>query len=171
MNRPLSFFLLFIATVLFQIFLFDNLSISIYFNPLIYIAFILLLPLNISRFWLLMLGLVTGWVMDRVMGSNGLNTLTILPLAFFRPWIVGLFCNKEDAREGGIPSPERFGKQTFIEYLVTCVLLHHVLFFVLESLSWANFPHTVLRIIISSAATTGFIWLITRVFTAKFTSK
>ena len=32
--------------VLLQVFLFDNLSISIYLNPLVYVAFIALLPLD-----------------------------------------------------------------------------------------------------------------------------
>ncbi len=33
-------------TVLLQVFLFDNLSISIYLNPLVYVAFVALLPLD-----------------------------------------------------------------------------------------------------------------------------
>ena len=46
MYRTLPYLALFAATVLLQVFLFDNLSISVYLNPLVYIAFIVLLPLD-----------------------------------------------------------------------------------------------------------------------------
>lgn len=38
MYRTLPYLGLFAATVLLQVFLFDNLSISVYLNPLVYIA-------------------------------------------------------------------------------------------------------------------------------------
>ena len=49
MYRTLPYFGLFAAAVLLQVFLFDNLSISVYFNPLVYIVFIALLPAPASR--------------------------------------------------------------------------------------------------------------------------
>ena len=62
MYRTLPYLALFAATVLLQVFLFDNLSISVYLNPLVYIAFIVLLPLDTlptrtiekeaGRFWI-----------------------------------------------------------------------------------------------------------------------
>ena len=46
MHRTLPYISLFVVTVLLQVFLFDNLSISIYLNPLVYVAFVALLPLD-----------------------------------------------------------------------------------------------------------------------------
>ena len=46
MHRTLPYLALFAVVVLLQVFLFDNLSISIYLNPLVYVAFIALLPLD-----------------------------------------------------------------------------------------------------------------------------
>lgn len=168
MYRTLPFLLLFAATALLQIFLFDNLAVSVYFNPLVYIAFVLLLPLDTPHIGLLAAGLAAGATMDCTMGAAGLNTLATLPVAFFRPWIVALCYNREEAREGGIPSPERFGVGKFVRYIVLGVLLHHALFFIFEALSWSRLPHTLLRIAISSAASAAFVWLIARLFTAKF---
>ena len=48
MHRTLPYISLFVVTVLLQVFLFDNLSISIYLNPLVYVAFVALLPLDLS---------------------------------------------------------------------------------------------------------------------------
>ena len=46
MVRILFYALLFLVSVLFQTFLFDNLAVSIYLSPLVYIAFIALLPID-----------------------------------------------------------------------------------------------------------------------------
>lgn len=166
MYRILPYTLLFLAVVLLQVFFFDNLLISIYLNPLIYVAFILLLPIDTPAWTMLMLGLLLGVTMDWMMGIAGLNTLATLPLAFLRQRLIGFFCNREDAREGGVPSPERFGTHNFAEYLIIGVAAHHLLFFLFEALSADYLLHTLLRWAVSSVATAGFVWLIARVFTA-----
>ena len=167
MYRTLPYLALFAATVLLQVFLFDNLSISVYLNPLIYVAFIILLPLDIPPVVLLLLGLLTGVTMDWATGGAGLNTAATLPVALLRPALIDSFYGHENAREGGIPSVARFGSRRFLEYLVTMVAVHHALFFLLESLSWSHLLHTVVRIAVSGAVSVGFIWLIARIFTSK----
>lgn len=167
MYKILPYTALFVVVVLLQVFLFDNLSISIYLNPLIYLAFILLLPMDIRPLPLLLWGVVVGVVVDHCMGAAGINTIATLPIAFFRPTLLTLLMGRDESREGGIPSPERLGSTVFWQYLIVTVLIHHTLFFLLEALSWANLLHTLLRIVLSSALSVGFIWLITRIFTSK----
>lgn len=167
MHRTLPYLGLFAAAVLLQVFLFDNLSISIYLNPLIYIAFIALLPLDTLPVALLGAGLALGVTMDCAMGSAGVNTIATLLIAFLRPAIVGMLYGRENAREGGIPSSARFGERIFIGYLVVLTLIHHAVFFSLEALSWTHALHTLLRTVVSTAVSVAFIWIIARLFTAK----
>ena len=167
MYRTLPYVALFAVSALLQVFLFDNLAISVYLNPLIYVAFIILLPLDIPPVVLLLLGLLTGVTMDWATGGAGLNTAATLPVARLRPALIDSFYGHENAREGGIPSVARFGSRRFLEYLVTMVAVHHALFFLLESLSWSHLLHTVVRIAVSGAVSVGFIWLIARIFTSK----
>lgn len=167
MYRTLPYLALFVVTVLLQIFLFDNLSVSVYLNPLIYVAFIILLPLDTPPAVLLGAGLVTGVVMDASMGAAGINTVATLPIAFLRPAFMNLLCGRENVREGGIPSPERLGRRKFIDYLVLMVLVHHTIFFLLEALSWSHLLQTSIRIVVSSLVTMAFVWGIVRIFTAK----
>ncbi len=61
MYRIYPFVILFLTTALLQVFLFDNLSVSIYLDPLVYVAFVLLLPLDIRPVTLLGAGLAMGW--------------------------------------------------------------------------------------------------------------
>ena len=161
MHRTLPYLGLFAAAVLLQVFLFDNLSISIYLNPLVYIVFIALLPLDTLPV------VALGVTMDCVMGAAGINTIATLLIAFLRPTLIGMLYGRENAREGGVPSSARFGERIFVGYLVALTLIHHAVFFSLEALSWTHVLHTLLRIVVSSAVSVGFIWIIARIFTAK----
>ena len=167
MYRTLPYFALFVVTVLLQVFLFDNLSISIYLNPLVYVAFIALLPLDTPPVVLLLSGLAMGVTMDYAMGIAGVNTIATLLIAFVRPTILGLLYTRDDAREGGVPCAGRLGQRVFLNYLIVLVLLHHAVFFSLEALSWMHIVRTLVRIFVSSAVTVAFIWIIARIFTAK----
>ncbi len=167
MYRTLPYLGLFAAAVLLQVFLFDNLSISIYLNPLVYIVFVALLPLDALPVALLGAGLALGVTMDCVMGAAGINTIATLLIAFLRPTLIGMLYGRENAREGGVPSSVRFGERIFVGYIVALTLIHHAVFFSLEALSWTHLPHTLLRIAVSSAVSVGFIWIIARIFTAK----
>ena len=92
------------------------------------------------------------------------NTLLI---AFLRPTLAGMICGRDNVREGGIPSSARLGERKLITYLVALTLVHHAVFFSLEALSWTHALHTLLRIVVSTAVSAGFIWIIARIFTAK----
>ena len=167
MHRTFPYLGLFAATLLLQIFLFDNLSIDPRFNPLVYVALIALLPLDTPPISMLLAGLAVGAAMDGVMGAAGINTIATLLIAFLRPTILSMVCDRENLREGGVPSPERFGSQRFIGYLLLLTFVHHAVFFPLESLSWAHFPFVLQRIVVSTIGSVLFTWIIARIFTAK----
>lgn len=120
MHKTLPYLALFAVVVLLQVFLFDNLSISIYLNPLVYVAFIALLPLDTPPVVLLLSGLATGVTMDLAMGAAGVNTIATLLIAFARPTLLGLLYSVtifgrrhpqyRTAREPGLPElPDRAG--------------------------------------------------------------
>ena len=171
MYRTIPYIGLFAAVVLLQVFLFDNLSISIYLNPLVYVVFIALLPLDAQPVTLLGSGLLLGITMDCAMGAAGINTIATLPIAFFRPSLAEMICGRENVREGGIPSPDRLGSRKFFILLLVLTIIHHAVFFLLEALSWSLLPHTILRIAISSAISVAFGWIIARIFTAKISAR
>ena len=166
MHRTLPYLALFAVVVLLQVFLFDNLSISIYLNPLVYVAFIALLPLDTPPIVLLLSGLATGVTMDLAMGAAGVNTIATLLIAFARPTLLGLLYPRDDIREGGIPSTGRLGNRVFLNYLIVLVLVHHAVFFSLEALSWAHIVRTIVRTVASGAVSVAFIWVISLLFTA-----
>lgn len=167
MYRALPYTLLFVLTTLLQSFFFNHLVLGPLCSPLIYIALVLLLPLDTTPVAMLGAGLLCGMTADYAMGTVGLNLAATLPIAFLRPNIVRLLSIREDNRDEGEPSPERMGARLYWSYLVVMVLLHHLLFFTLEALSWELLPRTLLRILLSGAVTVAVIGLAERLLTAK----
>ena len=151
-----------------QIFLFDNLSISIYLCPLVYIGFIVLLPIDAPPVAVLFLALSMSVAMDWAMGAAGINTIATLPVAMLRRPLLQSVCGRRDSG-GWYSFFDPVGAGRFLRYLAAMVVVHHFLFFMLESLSWAQLFHTLVRLVVSSAVTVGFIWLLARLFTTKLT--
>ena len=171
MHRTVPYTILLLILALLQIFLFNNLAISSFFCPLIYLVFLILLPLETPGIAMLALGLLTGMLMDCTMGTAGINTFATLFVAFFRRNLISLLSNREDLRWGeGIPSTQRMGQQLFWLYAVAMVLLHHSIFFVMESLSWVHAARTALRILLSGGGTLFFVWLSERLFVQNLSS-
>ncbi len=166
MYRIVPYISLFVVVSLLQVLFFNNLSVSISLSPLVYIVFILLLPLQASHFATLMAGLAMGLAMDWSMGTAGINTIATLFIAFCRPFLLSVIVNKEILASTGVPTDLRFGEIAYAKYLTSIVVLHHIIFFALESLSLNNFGIFFTRFLVSSLASIFFVWLIARTFVA-----
>lgn len=167
MHRVFPYLLLFAVAALLQVFLFNNLALSVYFNPLVYLVFLVLLPMETPPAGVLLAALAMGLTMDWTMGAAGLNTASLLPVAMMRLRLLQAVGGRENIRLGGVPSPMRLGAGNFLRYLVVLVAAQHLLFFLLETLSWQQLGHTLLRFAVSSVAAVVFVWLLARLFTAK----
>ena len=82
MQRTIEYILFFVAVVLLQSLLFDNLVLTRYVVPLYYVVFMLLLPVGTGRMALLLLGAALGMVMDTTMGTPGLNVIATAAVGF-----------------------------------------------------------------------------------------
>lgn len=153
----LKFVLLFVLLVLSQIFVFNNIQLSGYINPCLYVLFILLLPYEIPGWALLALGLVTGLTIDTFMNTYGMHSSATLFMAFLRPYLLNLLADREDVDKKGSPSLANTGLVWFLKYTVILVLAHHFLLFFIESFSFTTFFATLWRVVLSSIVTTVFI--------------
>lgn len=167
MRQIIEYALLFLVLVLLQIFLFSNLELSVYLNPLIYIAFIILLPIEAAPVLVLGLGLLTGVVMDATLGAAGLNTLATLPVAFLRGVLLRLTCSKDSVSDGGVPSVRRLGVMGFMRYVVVAVLLHSIIYFTMECATFDLFHLTLLRTLVSGLVTVGVVYFTSKIFNSQ----
>ena len=147
-----------------QVFVLNNLSISPLVAPMVYITLLLLLPIEYSQWKMLIAGLVLGVVMDVTMGTAGLNTMVTLPIAFFRqPLLSALGGVSSISKEEGIPTPKRLGIR-FHRYFIVMVVLHSLLFYFAEWLSFDNFATLLLRIVCSTACSLLLDYIIITLF-------
>ncbi|MBR2932593.1 MAG: rod shape-determining protein MreD [Rikenellaceae bacterium] len=167
MRQIIEYALLFLVLVLLQVFLFSNLELSVYLNPLIYIAFIVLLPIEAAPVVVLGLGLLTGVVMDVAMGAAGLNTLATLPVAFLRGPLLRLTCSKDSVSDGGVPSVYRLGVLGFVRYVVAAVVLHSLVYFTMECATFDYFHLTLLRTLVSGVVTVAVIYFTSKIFNSQ----
>lgn len=158
---------MFTLVVVLQFFLFNNLNMGIYVNPLLYVAFIILLPMEIAHVFLLGLGLGLGVLMDATMGTGGINTIALLATSFSRPILLNITVGKEEVREGGVPTISRLGNVKFFKYVILITLLHCTIFFTIESLTWSAYYLTMIRIVLSGVVTVVLVYGFQLLFTLK----
>ena len=153
-----------IVVLFVQVFVLNNLSISPLVAPMVYIVLLLLLPIESSQWKMLGAGLLLGVMMDITMGTPGLNTLVTLPIAFFRrPLLFALGGLSSMSKEEGIPSVRRLGLR-FHRYFVVMIILHSLLFYFVEWLSFDNFGILVLRILCSTLCSLILDYIIISLF-------
>ena len=142
----------FVLLVLFQVLVLNNIQFLGYINPYIYILFILVLPFQMPRWFLLILAFILGLTIDIFSNTPGTHAFATVFVAFFRDDIIKLFTNIE---EGNNPTPSfhTFGVSSFVKYVIVMVLIHHTLLFTLEAFSFVNFWIVLTKIILSSLVT------------------
>lgn len=159
MNTLLRYAGAFVMLILFQLIIFNNIEFSGYVNPFVYVMFILILPVAIPSWILLILGFLTGFVIDIFSGTMGVHTFATVLAGYVRPWVLSLNVTTEAGEGEMSPSSYRSGLRWFLVYTVTVVLVHHLALFFIEIFSFRYFFHTLLRVLLSTAVTTFFIVL------------
>lgn len=143
--------IMFVFVVLFvQVFVLNNLSVTPVIAPMVYIVLLVMMPLDSSQWTMLGVATALGLVMDITMGTPGLNTLVTLPVAFFRRQILYTLAGFSPmSKEEGVPLPKRHGMR-FHRYAIIMIVIHSVLFYLVEWLSFDNFGMLLLRIFCST---------------------
>lgn len=148
-------FVLFIGL---QVFVLDNIPpLHRFIIPVIYYLFILWLPFSVSRFWLLILGFITGLSLDYFTNTPGLHAAACVLIAYARPFIVNLLIPKDTSefnyRE---PSARAMGWAPFSVYVFILTFLHHGYLIFLEWLQFGTFLDFLVKVV----ATTGISMLL-----------
>lgn len=157
MNAVLRYTGTFVLLIALQLLIFNNIELSGYINPFVYVMFILILPVSIPSWILLLLSFLTGFVIDLFCGTLGTHVFATVLAGFVRPWVLSLNVTTEAAEAGMSPSAYRSGLRWFFVYTVSVVFVHHLALFFVEIFSLRFFFHTLLRVLMSTAVTTFFI--------------
>ena len=142
----------FLLLVLFQVLVLNNIQFLGYINPYVYILFILALPVQIPRWFALLLAFGIGLTIDMFSNTMGMHAFATVMVAFLRNGTIKLFTAIE---EGNNPTPSfhTFGVSAYIKYAVLLVFVHHTTLFILEALSLGHFWLMLLKITLSTFVT------------------
>ncbi|MCS4433936.1 rod shape-determining protein MreD [Aquiflexum gelatinilyticum] len=147
--RVISILLSGFLYLLFQILVLKNLVLFGTAFCFLYVTYIILLPLDIKTIPVLLISFFLGIGVDLFYDTLGIHTAALLVIAFIRHrWLLVLVPTGgyEDDLQ---PSMLNMGLGWFLSYSVPLVLIHHVLFFYIESLGTDLFLTSLQKVIAS----------------------
>ena len=160
MNKgPVSILIQFVALLVLQLLLFNNIQFSGFINPYVYVLFFLLLPFTISNALMLILGLLMGLTIDLFMGTPGVHAAATVLVTFFRPGVLKLIAPHDGYDLNTLPRVSYMGLEWFVKYTIIIVVVHHLVLFYVEVFSFSHFFHTLLKVMLSSVFSCAFIIL------------
>lgn len=159
-NRIPKYILSFIILVLLQVLLLNNIQLSGYINPYIYILFILSLPKEIPDWVLLVLAFLLGLTVDLFSHTVGMHSSATLFMAFLRPTVLRSLEPRGGYDPDNQPSIKNYGFGWYFKYAGLLVLTHHLFLFYIEVFKFSDFFQTFSRAIISALFSLFIILLI-----------
>ena len=147
----------FILLVFMQVWLFNKIHLFGFVTPLLYIYFVIKLPVDLNRNWVVILSALMGLTIDLFNFTLGMNMLAATIIAFFRFYLLKLFAPR-DVFETYVPSFSTFGKALFFRYALLMTLFHQIILFTSESFSLFDPLSLVLRVIGSTILTMLLIY-------------
>ena len=136
--------------ILFQVLVLNNIQVSGYINPYMYVLFILLLPFETPRWLLLISGFAIGISIDLFANTPGMHASATVFMAFLRPYVLKLFMPHDEYEPGSYPRLYYYGFTWFLKYSLVLVFFHHTFLFYAEAFRITFFFHTMLRVVLST---------------------
>lgn len=130
----------FILFILLQAYVLDNIPpLHQFAKPYLYFLFILWLPFNISRGWLLIIAFIFGLCMDYFTGSPGLHAAPCVLIAYVRPFLLNILLPQETTELSYYdPSIKSLGFTPYFVYVLILTFLHHAYLVFIEWLQFGN---------------------------------
>ncbi|SFK65059.1 rod shape-determining protein MreD [Proteiniphilum acetatigenes] len=146
---------LFVALILLQTLLLNRISLFGIATPVLYIYFLLKLPVGRNLYYVITSAFLMGLIIDIFLNTPGMNAAAITIVAALRKNILGLFFERE-GYDDFVPGINT-AAGPFVRFTIFMVLLHLTLLFFIESFTLFNLKNTLLRIATSSVITIPLI--------------
>jgi len=158
MNRSGIFVIIyFIAYLLAQVMFFKQL---VLFNTafcFLYVAFILLLPIETNPLILMMVAFALGFSVDIFYDSLGLHAMSLVLIAYLRNYLLSTITPQGGYDAGEGPTLASNGLQWFLVYSLPLVFLHHFVLFFVEAGGFGIFWFTMQKVTTSLVFTMSVI--------------
>lgn len=149
-----------ILLIALQVLIVQNINLSGYIILLPYVLVVLMLPFETNRLLVLFIAFFVGFTIDYFYDSSGIHASACTIMGFARYYVLKYVSPREGYDVGVKPNVEDMGLAWYLTYAGTLIAIHHFFLFYLEIFRFSEFFRTLFRIIMSTAATLGFIYLI-----------
>jgi hypothetical protein len=139
----------FVAYLLVQVMLFKQV---VFFDTafcFLYVAFILLLPIETNPLVLMLVGFLLGFSIDVFYDSLGLHALSLVLVGYLRNYLLGAITPQGGYDSGEGPTLASNGLQWFLVYAIPLVFIHHAVLFFVEAGGFGTFWFTMQKIVTS----------------------
>jgi len=150
----------FVVYLLAQVMLFRQL---VLFNTafcFVYVAFILLLPIETNPLALMGVAFVLGFSIDIFYDSLGLHALSLVLVAYLRNYWLGTITPQGGYDAGEGPTLAVNGLQWFMVYSIPLVFVHHAVLFFTEAGGFGIFWFTLSKVMSSLVFTMTLVLLL-----------
>ena len=155
-NSILRYILLFILCVLAQALIFNRIILFHVAVPMVFIYFIIRLPINLKLGYLLTFSFLIGLIVDIFSDTPGVNALACTLIAALKNPIYYAYMSKDDITMRLTPGVATMGMLEYSKYMLTFVVIYCILAFSIEYFSFAD----VKEIAILSGASSVFTFII-----------
>lgn len=146
--------------------LLQDLPLTVYGNPYLYLWFFLWLPFGVTRIGLYAIAFGVGSVMDAFEQSGGAHTLACLTLVTVKPWVENALIGYRKSDDNGGVS--HLALAPYLTTSAVLVLLHHTVLFTAENYGFGNPLLLFVRILVSSLITLILLAITHALFSKKY---
>ena len=166
MNKLTSNISRFFILILLQVFVFNYVQWFGFLNPVVYLLFLILLPLEIPKSVQYILAFVTGLIVDAFLSTYGIQAFACVLMVFFRPYII-LILNGLKPLEAGVkpvPGVKDFG--WILVYTLLLVFVQQLTVTILETFQWVDWWRILWTSVVNTLFTTFIILCVEYIFYA-----
>lgn len=164
MSRFGSYLKIFLVFFIIQTFLFRNLYLSTWIIIFIYPYPLIVLHPTLNKNAGLIIGFLTGLMMDFFYNTSALHASACATMMFFRPFLLNYFAPRKGFDDFSKINENFFGEREYWFYLSLMLLIHHLFLFLLEAFRVDLIPAVIFRSIVSTFSGVVFIYLFKKLF-------
>lgn len=166
MITPIKYFINAILIVLAQVLVFNRIEVGFGVYLMVYPLFVLTLPFRMNMFQGLLISFLIGIAIDFFSNTYGLHASALVFAFYIRSFVFKIFPPHEDYARG--EDGTRYASAgRFFMILISFIFLHHIWYFLLESFNLKESLFTLVRILLSTIASTIVAQLLFLMFAAK----
>ncbi|MEO8172897.1 MAG: rod shape-determining protein MreD [Sediminibacterium sp.] len=166
MSNLLKNIIRFVLFILFQWYILDQIPpLHRFIVPYLYFLYILWLPFNMNRFWLLVVAFLFGLSLDFFTGTYGLHAAPCVLIAYLRPFLLNLLIPKDTADQTYVePGRKSMGWAPYALYVGILSFVHHFYLVLIEWLQFGNFVYFIGKVAGTTAISLLMILLVEMLF-------